>query len=65
MAGERLEKLVAALKVVKVRRMEFAEALSQTQLPRGESERLIAELLKTHEAVKVLQEIMAEEERKQ
>jgi hypothetical protein len=65
MAGERLEKIVTALKVVKGRRIEFAEALGQTQLPKDEPERLIEELLKAHEAVKVLQEIMAEEERKQ
>ena len=65
MPGERLKKLMTALKAVKARRIEFAEALGQTQVSKTESERLIDELLKAHEAVKVLQEIMAEEEREQ
>jgi hypothetical protein len=63
MARDQLEALKKALQSMKIRRFEFAESLGK-ELPRGgEKDRLIDELLKTHEAINVLRELIAEEER--
>jgi hypothetical protein len=63
MARGQLEALKKALQSMKIRRFEFAESLGK-ELPRGgEKDRLIDELLKTHEVINVLLELIAEEER--
>jgi hypothetical protein len=61
--GGGFEALKKALQSMKIRRFEFAEFLGK-ELPRGgEKDRLIDELLKTHETINVLLELIAEEER--
>lgn len=63
MANDRLAKLERALEELIKRRFQFAEALGARTSQRGDTERSIEELLKTHEAIKVLEELMAQEKR--
>jgi hypothetical protein len=63
MANDRLDKLRKSLQALQTRRFQFAEAFG-TESPRGgEKERHIEELLKVHEAIKVMEELIAEEEK--
>jgi hypothetical protein len=63
MANDRIKRLERSLETVKQRRFEIAEALGREKLPKGQPEQFIADLLTTHEAVKVFQELIAEEEK--
>jgi hypothetical protein len=63
MAHDRIKRLERSLEVLKRRRFECAAALGEARLGEGEPERLVDELMATHEAVKVIQELIAEEER--
>jgi hypothetical protein len=63
MVNDRLDKLRKSLQALQTRRFQFAEAFG-TESPRGgEKERHIEELLKVHEAIKVMEELIAEEEK--
>jgi hypothetical protein len=63
MVNDRLDKLRKSLQALQARRFQFAEAFG-TESPRGgEKERHIEELLKVHEAIKVMEELIAEEEK--
>jgi hypothetical protein len=61
--NDRVKRLEKSLEVVKRRRFECAVALGDEMARRGEPERLIDDLMAAHEAVKVIQELLAEEER--
>jgi hypothetical protein len=63
MANDRLEALRKALQSMKTQRFQFAESLGKEGPRGGEKEHLIDELLKTHEVINVLRELIAEEER--
>jgi len=60
--GGGFEALKKALQSMKIRRFEFAEFPWERIATRGR-ERPLDELLKTHEAINVLLELIAEEER--
>jgi hypothetical protein len=63
MAHDRIKRLERSLEALKRRRFECAAAIGDERLGQGEPERIVDELMATHEAVKVIQEIIAEEER--
>jgi hypothetical protein len=63
MAQDRIKRLERSLEAVKRRRFECAAALGDERLGEGEPERFVDELMATHEAVKVIQELIAEEEK--
>jgi hypothetical protein len=63
MANNRLEKLRKSLQALKTRQFQFAEAFGTESIRGGEKERHIDELLKVHEAINVIEEIIAEEEK--
>ena len=63
MANDRLDKLRKSLQVLQTRRFQFAEAFGTESPRREEKERPIEELLKVHEAIKVMEELIAEEEK--
>jgi hypothetical protein len=63
MANDRLDKLRKSLQALRTRRFQFAEAFGIESPRGGEKERHIEELLKVHEAIKVMEELIAEEEK--
>ena len=63
MANDRAEKLRKSLQALKTRRLQFAEAFGTESQRGGEKDRHIEELLKVHEAIKVMEELIAEEEK--
>ena len=60
---DRIKRLEKSLEAMRRRRFECAAALGDERPTRGEPERLIGDLMAAHEAVKVIQELIAEEER--
>ena len=63
MANDRLDRLRQSLQALQTRRFQFAEAFGTESSRGGEKERHIEELLKVHEAIKVIEELIAEEEK--
>ena len=63
MPDDRIKRLEKSLEAVKRRRFECATALGDARLAEGEPERFINELMAAHAAVKVIQELVAEEEK--
>jgi hypothetical protein len=63
MANDRIKRLERSLEAVRRWRFECAAAFGDERLAGGEPERFIDDLMAAHEAVKVIQELIAEEER--